>query len=1032
MRGELLPGFSIRRPVTVAMIGAALLVLGMNSWREIRRELIPSGFTPPFLYAQINTLPGTPSDLEREVAIPIEEMLSTVRDVKSMSVDINANTTSFLMEFVDGTDMDTAYNQVRDRIERGIGRVEVETGPWFIWKYNPNEDPVTWFGVTMDESIDDPQTVIESRLVPLLERLPGVSRVDVFGLNERRVAIEVSNRLAAGGGGAVQLIDRLRQDNFSLAGGSVMNAGRELPLRVVSRFSSLAEIAGLPAGGGLRISDIGSVGIESATERRMYRINRRPAVFLGVYRDSAANIVDVASSIREALTSGAEQDPVLAGIEPHYFFDQGVMITDSLRDLQTTALWGGLFAVFVLAIFLRHARATLLITTAIPSSLLMATAVLHLSGRSLNVLSLTGMMLAVGLVVDNAIVVVESIQSYRARGFSARRAALRGASEVSLPIVVATLTTVVVFLPLTLMTGSETLTFYLSEIGVPVCAGLIASLIVSLLFLPVLAARIGGDSGVTSPRWLLWLQEQYARALRFVLIRRADAFFVAMFVFATVLIPMTKVATTDQMQANINDIRVSMEFAPGMSWDDRVAACLSYEEAIWTRREELGIRDLRVGLGSSDIGGTPVRAFLLPPEQRDRTREEVIAQLQAVLPVIPGVTHAVSTSAMNPAQASGPTVAIRGPDSAVLREIGDQLSERLLELDGVLSVIEGQADPGATELQLAVDRASAFRSGTDGRVVGLTLDYAMRGRELSDFRGHERRLPIVVRGVTTDADDRDEIGLVEVPGAVGTVPISTLTSERVLPATLSIHREDGSTLRTLEITTGRDDLDALAAEIDEVAADIPLPRGYSIEKGSRFKIALEGGQERNMALYLAIAFVFILMAVLFESFVLPLSVLLAVPFAVVGVYWSLYLTGTSLDVMVAVGLLILVGIVVNNAIVVVDLAREQVKAGEERIDALVFAGRQRLRPVLMTALTTICGLIPMAMGKSTLIGIPYSPLGRAVIGGLTISTLLTLFVVPIFYTFFDDLGQWVLARVAPHRSPPVVGQQGTPSPVVGE
>ncbi len=1012
VRGEAIPRFSLSRPVTVAMAFVSLLVLGTIAYRNIPLELIPSGFTPPFLYVQVPTLRSSPSDVEERIALPVEEMLATVANVDTLGTRVRAHAASFFLEFADGTDMDVAYNQVRDRLDRAVPSLGDDVGQYYIWKYNPADEPILWFGVTFD-GVDNPGWLVEHLIAPRIERTPGVSRVEVFGAPQRVVAVEVDDRGAdAAGSGLYALITRLSNDNFALGAGAIEDEGLRFPLRVVSRYESLEEIRDLPVGMGLRLRDIASVEVEDRAERAIYRVNQQPSIFLGVYKESSANTVEVGRAVRRVVTDDLSSDPRAAGTEYHFFFDQGGTIEDALRNLQGTALWGGVFAVVVLMVFLRRPGITVLISLAIPTSLLATVVVMYFTGRTLNVLSLTGLMLSVGLVVDNSIVVVESIQTRMGTEPDTRRAALHGAAEVALAILVATLTTVVVFLPMILMTGSEMISFYLSQIGIPVCLALVASLVVSLVFLPLAAAHGLARRPPARVRTIDALQVFYERSLRWWLRHRADMVIVGLLAFASLFYPMSKVVRTDQSEPNINDFRVFLSMPDEYSWSERTDVLLAFEQAIWDQREELGVASLLVRMGG-EWGRPQLRAFLLPPDDRELGREEIIERTIETLPDFPGVTHSMSWDApTNPTDTT--VVRLVGPDSGRLAELAEEAARRLRAVRGVTSVRTESGDEGRREIHFVVEPERALRLGLSAWAIGGTIDFALRGRRLESFHAGEEELPIMVQGDLAEVDEVAEIRNLRLPGLYDDIVLADVARSSVVPAYDSIDREGRRTVLALTVQTTREDIEELGREIDAVMEGMAWPRGYSMELGGRFEDLKTDQREQRFALMLAVCFVFLLMGVLFESIALPFSILLSIPFAFVGVYWMLFLTDTAFDLMAGVGLIILIGIVVNNAIVLVDRIGDLRRQGLPRDEAVALAGRQRLRPILMTALTTIFGLVPMSVGTSSLIGIPYSPMGRAVVGGLMASTALTLFVVPLFYTLLDDLrgvGRTALAAV---------------------
>lgn len=1001
-RGSWLPALALTRTVTARMLLMALVVVGLLVWRGMPVELIPSGFTPPFLFVQVPTLRAAPADIEQRIAMPAEELLATVRNVTRMGTRISTNSASFILEFRDGTDMDAAWNQVRDRLDRLRPQLGDEIGRTLIWKYNPADDPLVWFALGGSRGRSLSAATVDAVLVPRLERIPGVSRVEAFGAAEPTVVIALDEpAVATAGLTTAELIERLSRDNFALAVGTLQEAGRVLPVRLTARVHSVEELRALEVGNGRRLGEIARVEVIDRQEDAVFRVNGQDAVMVAVYRESGANAVATSARVVRALEQELPRDPALEGLSLHVFFSQGDVILEALGNLRETALWGGLFAVIVLFLFLRRPGMTLMVAGAIPLSLLLTLIVMQLFGRTLNVLSLTGMMLAVGMVVDNAIVVTENIQRKRQRGLSRHDAALQGAAEVALAITVATLTTVVVFLPLILMSGSETLSFYLSEIGLPVCAGLLASLLVSLFFIPLGSLVALGRQPPPDLAGVRWMEDTLARVVALALRRRADAILLVVLAFATVAWPLPRVIQTDRAEANINDFRIWLNFSDRMSPDERREAAIRAEQALLAQADELGIAHLMLRLGTG-VSRPQLRAFLVAPGERKLDRDTIIERAVEGLPTIAGMDTSLSwDSTGSPNEPV--TVQLVGPDSVRLAELAEEMARRLRTLSGVTSVQVEAGDAGREELHVRVQRDRAIGLGLTPLMIGAAIDYSLRGRPLPSMQRDDDVLPVRVEGDGTEERELLDLLSMELPVLPGLdiegadrVTLESVTTIAMRRGYPSISREDRRTSLSLTLYTTREDLEGLGREIDAVAAGFDWPRGYSLQKGSRFRALEEGAEDRRFALVLAITFVFLLMGVLFESIRVPFIVLFSIPFAFVGVYWTLYLTGTPFDTMAGVGMVLLVGIVVNNAVVLVDRASWLNREGLPLDAALIQAGGERLRPILMTALTTVFALIPMALGEGSIAGIPYYPLARAVIGGLIASTFLTLIWVPVF------------------------------------
>lgn len=1005
-KGFFIPKLAVRRPVTSAMFLVASIVIGIIAYERIQLQLLPSGFTPPFLYVTIPTVPSTPADVERNIVEPVEDILRTVRNVRRVRSRAEQTDASFAISFSDGTNMDVAYNQIRDRLERVRPQLPEEAERWAIWKFDPEEDPLMFVGVRVRSESEEPDMVIDRQLVRPLERLPEVSRVDTMGTRPLNVVVEVDDKRAnAAGVSVADLIETLQDDNFNLSAGVVEEGGERFPLRVLAQIDDIQDLEDLPIGGGLELGDVATVSLARTNADEVFRIDGSPGYIVAVYKESSRNTVETADAIRSAmqrLVRDAGEDQ----LEVEIFFDQGRVIEDSLSNLTDTALWGGLFAVLILFLFLRRVRMTFVTAAAIPLSMMMTLTAMYFWDASLNALSLMGFMLSVGMVVDNSIVVTEAIQRRRLEGEPIREASPNGAAEVGLAIVVATSTTIVVFLPMVLMSGSETISFYLAKIGFPVCMALLASLIVSLVFIPLSLTWTDTDEPPPRVGVIETIQDAYVRALRWCLRNRGTSVLVIAALMASIAYPAEKMTRTDQLEANINDVRIRFEYEPAATFDERLALLTRYEEWVAEHREELEARTWMTRLSDRGERGE-IRIFLNDVDERELSREEVIEFIRDEIPPLAGSNWRIGWS--SPGGQKKVTVDVEGENSQRLAEIAESVAVRLRQLGGVQGVLVGEADARAMELRYEVDDEAAQRSGVSPVMIGGAIDYALRGRRVGEIRYRDESLPLWIqtdRRTTRSRETLDNLALPSPLGGPG-VPIGDLTTTSVARGYNEITHVNGRTQVEIQVLTTREDLDRLGKEIDAVLGGIEMPRGYGVEKGERFRQLQSDAQEREFALMLAIVFVFLLMGILFESFVLPFVIVLSIPFAFLGVYWTLFLTGTSFDVMAGVGLIILVGIVVNNAVVLVDRVNVLIAQSDDREVALLEAGRVRLRPIAMTALTTIGGLIPMAIGASEIVGVPYAPLGRTVIGGLLASTVVTLFVVPLFYTLIDDLRQWV-------------------------
>jgi len=1009
--GSSLPAFSLRRPITTSMILAATLVLGAIAYGGIPVQLMPRGFDHPFLWVWMPYTNASPQEVEQTIVRPIEDVLETLPGISTVRARAGRDFANFRLEFDQSTDMEGAYNGLVDRLERIRPELPDDLRRWFIYKYDPDDEPILWAAVAIPDTAKDPAYAIESHVVRRLERIPGVARVEFNGAHRARLYIDFDresverHRVNLG-----KVMQDLLADNFTMPSGRVEEDGRVVLVRSLATFESRDEIARIPVRQGVVLEDIAQVILARPASTSIHRVNGLEAASLEVYKESGANTIAVAERVRAGLAALGDR-PELAGYDFLRFFDQGDLIQESVDNLKNTALQGGFLAVLVLFLFLRRARVTLLIAASIPLSLLITVVVMYFRGDTINLLSMMGLMLSVGMVVDNSIVVVESIYRRRELGDDPRTAAVRGTSEVALAILAATSTTVVVFLPLILMSDDAGFAFYMGKLGLPVCFALAASLVVALVFVPLGTVAFASGGPAAPSRFVSWITEGYAAALAWVLRRRVDAVLLTLVAMATISFPMNNLKESDQARGGITDFVVGMRFPSSFSVTEIDDAMTAVEKVLLDRQDDWRIRAVRTRRWGGSRRGF-VMAFLERRERGDIEKEEMTEQLPDLLPDQPGVE---TWMGWRKGEGGGNSVELRlnGDDSATLVSIADEIATRLRGVPGILGVSSDAGDEDATEeLQVVVDRNRAARYGVSPTTLAQTVSFGFRGAGMR---------PVLLDGkefmvqAGFQVDDRRDARKLENFGVwsptSGQVALGTVADLEYAKGLPVIRRRDRKTSIDLSIDLELEDLGEARSAITAALSSVKLPRGYSYGFGDRFRELEEQDRARSMALKMSLIFVFLLMGMLFESAWLPLSVLLTVPFAFLGVFWLLFVTGTTFEMMAGIGLVILIGIVVNNAIVLVDRVQQNRVAGMERTDAILDAGRERFRPIVMTAATTIVGLLPMAVGKAGLIGIPYYPLGRAVIGGLLASTVLSLVLVPLVYSILDDLRTMLIDTV---------------------
>ena len=1025
-RSSLLTRISVNRPVTITVCLLALLVMGAVGWSRIAVKMMPAGFEPPFLWLSVR-YPGstaTPQEVEQQITRPLEERLRTIKGIERVRTYTDSRGVGAPLRFQQDADMALAYNQLRDQLDRLKPDLPEEVRDRiFVWKYNDEGWNIMWVGAALDSSIVDVYRYLETHVQRPLERIEGVARVELWGADPKEVMIEIDrDKLVARGVNVYDMVQSLQSDNFALKSGYVNEGTKKFYVRSLARYRSLEEVGNIPVGtrqGGVRLREVADVVYDVPARSWYQRIDGQPASSVGIKAESGADIATVCDRVSEALIE-IENGTALDGkVQFNVFFNQGELIRASVATLRNTGLWGGLFAALVLLFFLRVIRMTAIITLSIPLCAMITVTVLYFSGWSLNLMTMMGLMVGVGMVVDNAVVILENIYRRREKGETSKTAAVSGASEVAMAITMATLTTVVVFLPLMLMTGNVGMTFYLSRMGVPVIVMLVGSLFVALLIIPLASVRFGGGRIKPDSKSVGWARMRYGRVLKWALSHRRDAILILLAVFATIAIPADRIKRSDASRGNINDIDINIRTPRDFTTYETFELMNEVEEFLDSRREAYGIRTIRswfrktrgnfeIFLDSDPneawwyVAYKNLRSGLGVPVDYTMERTEVIKDLKQKMPKYVGVRIGVESRARGGGDPSV-SVYLYGDDTEALAGLVTEVERRLRAIPSVVNV-DSDLERSTDEAQVHIDRERARRYGISPQVVARTLAFTMQGVSLPRFQSGEREVETRLYLEEADRQTLHHLKSFMFRSASGEmIPLSELASFKVTPGRGRIRREDGKTRLEVKAFTTKDDLKSLYAEVDRAMDGFEMPRGYSWNKGERFAKFRESDNDTIFAVVMAVTCVFLLMGVLFESVVLPFSVLFSIPFSFLGVYWALYLTGTPMDMMASIGMIVLIGVVVNNAIVLVDMINRMRLEGLSRTDAILEAGHNRFRPILMTTFTTVFGLLPMAMGNSNLIGIPYAPLGRTMMGGLLVSTFMTLLLVPICYTLLDDL-----------------------------
>jgi HAE1 family hydrophobic/amphiphilic exporter-1 len=1029
-RPGLLPNFAIHRPVTVLMSFTALLVIGYIAFTQIAVELMPAGFSPPFLGVWVPYPNSNPREVEEQIAKPVEEQIRTISGVDRVNTNSRSNGCWTFIRFVQDTDMDVAYTMLRDRMDRVKSEIPEDIERIYVRKWSDDDDPILWVALTQVGEYDDPYYMVEQHIKKRLEKIDGVANVEVWGAEEKEILIMINqDQVRSYKINLYEIIQQLRRDNFAISSGHVNEGEQKIFVRSLGKFQNLEDIRNLPIrGANLKLKDIADIRYDVPERRWRQYIDGKKAVSLGIFKESMANTVALSDEVADLFEDTIKKDPKLSGFRVEILFNQGSFIKESIENLQNAAFWGGIFAFSVLYFFLRRFRMTLILCLAIPLSLLITLTTMYFIDWTLNLITMMGLMVSVGMVVDNSIVVLENIYSKRTEGRDTKNSALWGSSEVGLAVTMATMTTVVVFLPLILMNDEIGFRFYMLRIGIPVIISLIASLFVALVFIPLAATKVVSKRQVEEPLAIRKTNVLYQKVLRWTLTHRLESSIILISIVISMFYASEQAQTTDESEGNINDVRLFFDLPENLMIEDVEEMFRIVEDTVRAKSDVYNLRTINSRF-SHNRGH--MRIFLHPAEKLQwyealynnvskslglrvgsfMEYSEVVEDLKKRLPQFPGVEIRTSWFREGGDEASL-ELSLYGDDTEKLAELSKEVERRLRTIKEIVS-LETDREEGSDEIRLHIKRDQAQKYGISPQVITGTVQYALRGIPLPKYQTEEKEIDVRIQLREDDRRNLYQLKNLTFFSENGReIPLDAVADFTINKGYGGIHRENGKTFLSVKANLSKETMGAVYAQVDQVMNGFEMPYGYSWSKGHRYRRMMESDESQLFAIILAITFVFLLMGFLFESFVLPLSVIISIPFSFFGAFWLMYLTGTPIDLMSRIGFIILVGIVVNNAIVLIDLVNRLRKEGYNRFDAIMEAGRQRFRPILMTAFTTIGGLIPMAVGNTQMIGMPYAPMGRTIIGGLLTSTILSLIAVPWAYVLFDDLRTYFMKVTA--------------------
>ncbi len=1001
------------------MVFLIIITLGMMGLRFLPVDLLPP-VEFPMLTIRTNYANVGPEEIETIITDRIENAVASVPNIEEVRSESEEGRSQVSLQFSQGTNVDEAANDVRAALDRIRDTLPPEAESPRVWKFDPDNFPVVIVGARSEaRGMAELTMILEREISQRFEQVPGVGAVDVWGGIYRQIQVQLKrDRLASSQLSATDVQQALQRENVTLPGGDMREGFSDMYVRTRGEYQSIDEIAGtiitVVDGKPIRVRDVAEVIDGYEDINRIDQIDGRPVVRLGIRKQSGANTVAVAEDIRAVMTKiNQERDDM----ELMLIIDQSEFIQNSIDNVQQSAIWGGLLAVFILYLFLRNGSSTFIIALSIPISIIATFGLLFFSGLTLNQMSFGGLALGVGLIVDNAIVVLENMVRLRENRHSLEESALTGAKQVTGAIIASTLTTCVIFLPVVFMQTVSGMLF--KELALVVVFALLCSLLVALTLVPMFGSRFlsirkgektTDDQRPRMGRWFLRLEESYSRWLETAMRHKRIVFAVTggLLLLTVLLWPLLPVELAPQTDAD--EIGVELQMAQGMN----IAVVNKYlRELESIVREVTPMDQVRYMTTELRPGDAEVEISLLNANERtmnsfalaDHIRENVAGR-------IPGSDIRVSAQSglwmlrrlFGSGGAEAVQVELRGYDLALADRLAQDI-QRIMERVPEIEDVRTSRREGRPEQNLIVDREKIADLGLSVNQIAQVIQTNVGGSRAGVFCEGGEEYPIVVRLQAQDRLSTLDLSNISVQTGAGQIlPVSAVVRTERRRSPTAIERVDGQ--RVTYITANLQSGAALGDVVQKLQGELrgfSLPEGFSLVFSGEYEEQQKAQVDFILSILMAVVLIYMVMAAQFERFLDPLIVMVAVPLAFIGVVPTLLLTGTSLNVQSLMGIIMLIGIVVNNAIVLVDyinlMRREQSLSVTE---AVLQSGRLRLRPILMTSCTTVLGMLPLAFGTGPG-GEIQASLARAVIGGLTVFTLITLVLIPVTYTSVHNM-----------------------------
>lgn len=989
--------FSIKRPITVFMGIVALLIFGIVSYSRLNLDMLPT-MDVPIILVNTQYIGAGPTDVEGEVTKPLENVISTVSNVENVKSISREGMSTIIIQFADGTDMNFASLELREKVDMIKEALPKEIIQPMIMQMDPSMMPIMNLGVSFKGDRNDKiGNFADEVLKNSIESVEGVASVDISGNVKKGIKIEVDNdKLSSNGINIQSLIAAIKSENVNIPIGSIVEGDYGVLVRTSNSIKNLDDIKNIRiktnSGEVVKLSDIANISYEDKKEESFSKIDGNDALILTIQKESTANTVDVSRKINKKLEELKEKNSDLEVIK---IIDQGEIIEYMVSAVKKNAVIGGILAIIVLLLFLKDIRTTIIMGISIPISIVWTFVMVYFSGLTLNMISLGGIALGIGMLVDNSIVVIESIYRYKKLGYNNSEAALYGTKEVSKAIIASTITSICVFLPIVFVQGIAADIF--KEMALTVTFSLISSLIVSFTLVPVLASKLlKNDSLNKENKTVEKLKKLYEKALIYSLDKRKNI--IGLVILFIIL-------------GGIAFSGVGIEFFPT---SDQGIVNVKLETPNGTLNNILKEESLKLANEVKEVDGVAnvslkgkdntANMSILLDKNRKKSDKEIARDIRKVISDVPGLKVEVSTGGTQMSQSSPISISVKGADFNVLEEISNEVLKRMETISGIENIKSTNSDK-AEEIKISIDKEKSAKYGLNALTISQSISGYFKNTRVMNLRIDDSNYEVYISPISNKNPDLESLKEVTVTSITGSkIPLLQICKIERGEGFSEIYRTGG--LREVTISAGLDGkpLNEAVKEIKNSLNDYNIPQGYEIVYGGEIEQMKDAFSQMALALILAVLLVYMVMAAQFESLINPFIIMFTVPLAFIGAIFVLFYTGVTISIPAMIGFVMLTGIIVNNGIVLIDFINKEKEKGIETRQAIINSGKTRLQPILMTALTTIIGLLPMALGIGEGNEIQL-PLAMTVIGGLTIGTLLTLIVIPVVYSIFDQIAK---------------------------